>query len=458
MNILSELVTIVGEGNVLTAEEASERSAGIWARGSRLNVMGIVMPSTTEQVSKILQLCNKVGQNIVPHGGLTNLTFATQAEPSDLILSLEKLNSIVEIDVQSKVAIVEAGVVLQTLQEAVDAQGLLYPVDFGARGSAMIGGTISTNAGGIQVLRYGATRAQVLGLEVVLADGRILSSLNKMIKDNAGYDLKQLFIGSEGTLGIITRASLRLVSKPSSKHTAFVSMKSFDNVVRFKDLVDQQYQGTLTSFELIWKQYYDLMTTAPSVFKPPIGTGLPFYVLFEIQGNDEGGASEDFESFLAMAMEQEIIANGAIAYSQSDHAWFWGIREKVEMLFSGGPLYVFDVSLPIVEMENYCAALDGKLKEEYGTYDLYIFGHFGDGNLHIGIRVKETFDENRKKIEGLTYALLTKIGGSITAEHGIGLEKKAWLHMCRSEAEISTMHDLKNLFDPKGILNRNKVL
>ncbi len=221
MDILSDLRKIIPPHNVLDAEKASERSSGIWTGNQSLNVLGIVMPTSTKEVSEVMAHCNKLGQTVIPMGGYTNLTFALKAQPTDLLLSLEKMNKIEEIDLESRVAIVEGGVIIQNLQDAAIEHQLLYPVDWGARGSAMVGGSIATNAGGIQVLRYGTTRAQVLGLEVVLPDGRVLSSLNKMIKDNAGYNLKHLFIGSEGTLGIITKASLKLVPRPITRNTAF---------------------------------------------------------------------------------------------------------------------------------------------------------------------------------------------------------------------------------------------
>ncbi|MEE9371426.1 MAG: FAD-binding oxidoreductase [Saprospiraceae bacterium] len=457
MNLILKLKEIVGVNNVLDSFQASERTTGIWAGNKKLKVKGMVFPKTTEEVSAILAMCYEMGQPIIPQGGLTNLTFATQATPEDWIISLEKMNKIEEIDTESKVVIVQAGVVLQLLQEAVAEQELLYPVDYGARGSAMIGGSISTNAGGIQVLRYGTTRNQVLGLEVVLPDGRVLSSLNKMIKDNAGYDLKHLFIGSEGTLGIITKASLRLISKPTTRNTALVALDSFDKVIAFKDYLDKHLSGALTSFELIWQDYYQLMTNPPAPYKPPLPQDYPFYLLFEGQGNDEEKDQELFLKVMEKSLEKSLILDGTIAFTQADYSWFWGIRENVEILLSSGPLYVFDVSLPIPEMENYCQHLKTDLQNKFGDHELYIFGHFGDGNLHIGIRVEETFGTNRKIVEGMVYNPLTTINGSITAEHGIGLEKKEWLHICRSEVEIDLMKQIKQLLDPKGILNPNKI-
>ena len=457
MQLILQLKKILGENNVLDATQASERSSGIWAGGKNLNVKGIVLPQTTEQVSKIMALCHQLKQSVVPHGGLTNLTFATQAKPADLILSLEKLNQIEEIDTHSKVVIAQAGVVLQNLQQAVAEHDLLYPVDFGARGSAMIGGTISTNAGGIQVLKYGTTRTQVLGLEVVLPDGRILSSLNKMTKDNAGYNLKHLFIGTEGTLGIITKASLRLVSKPNSRNTAFTALDSFEKVIAFKNYIDKELMGTLCSFEVIWKDFFQLMTNPPAPYQAPLPQNFPYYVLFETQGNNQEKDSLRFQNILEHAMETAMISDGAIAFTEADHKWFWGIRENVKILLSSGPLYVFDVSLPIPNMAVYCQKITTALQKQFGKHELYIFGHLGDGNLHIGIRVKEDFGTNRQQVESIVYEPLTAINGSITAEHGIGLEKKEWLHISRSATEIELMKQLKKMFDPNNILNPDKI-
>jgi len=458
MDLIRKLEKIVGAKNVLDADQASERSSGPWMGNQNLNVKGIVMPSNTEEVSAIMALCNDLGQPVIAVGGSTNLTFALQSQPDDLLLSLEKMNLIHEIDTESKVAIAEAGVIIENLQNAVAKHQLLYPVDWGARGSAMVGGSIATNAGGIQVLRYGTTRSQVLGLEVVLPDGRILSSLNKMIKDNAGYNLKHLFIGSEGTLGIITKASLRLVSRPVTRNTAMVAVGSFQKIIDFKNYLDVQLMGTLSSFEILWQEYYQLMTTSPSPYNPPISQDFPFYILFEAQGNDNKKDEQHFQKIIATALEEEYIIDGAIAFTESDHLWFWGIRENVEIVMAKGPLYVFDVSLPIPKMEQYCIILKQQLNHEFSNYEIYIFGHLGDGNLHIGIRLEEAFGTNRHKVEQLVYDPLTKINGSITAEHGIGLEKKAWLHISRSETEIGVMKELKKMFDPNDILNRGKVL
>ena len=457
MTLISKLQKIVGPKNFLGAAQASERSTGVWAGNQSLNVKGIILPTTTEEVAAIMTICHEMGQSVIPVGGSTNLTLALLAEPNDLLLSLEKMNQIEEIDTKSKVAIVEGGVIIQNLQEAAAEHQLLYPVDWGARGSAMVGGSIATNAGGIQVLRYGTTRSQVLGLEVVLPDGRIISSLNKMIKDNAGYNLKHLFIGSEGTLGIITKASLKLVAKPTTRNTAFVALDSFQKVIRFKDFIDNELMGTLSSFELIWQDYYQLMTSPLTPYQPPILQNYPFYVLFEAQGNNANIDSQNFQKMMETAFEQNMIVDGAIAYTESDYKWFWGIRENVEILMSAGPLYIFDVSLPIPAMENYCNTLKDQLTAQFESHELYIFGHFGDGNLHIGIRVKEVFGTNRHQVEQTVYEPLTAINGSITAEHGIGLEKKEWLSICRSETEIELMRQLKQLLDPKGILNPGKI-
>ncbi len=268
-SIVEELIQALGKKAVLTHEAAAERFASVWAN-ENLNVKALLLPSNTEEVMTAMRICYANDQPVVPHGGLTNIPESAKTGPDEIAISLERMNRIEEIDTSSRTARVQAGVILQQLQAAAKEADLLFPLDFGSRGSCMIGGNIATNAGGLQVFRYGTTRQLVLGLEVVLADGTLISSLDKMIKNNAGYDLKQLFIGSEGTLGIITRAVVKLVPRPTSRKTAYAGISSFDKVVTFLNFASQQLAGTLTTFEVIWKDYYQLMTSPPSSFQPPL--------------------------------------------------------------------------------------------------------------------------------------------------------------------------------------------
>jgi len=342
------LPTSVSYGySVLTHEEAALRVASNWRHKGNLDCLALLRPETTTEVSEMLRTCNALDLPVVPQGGLTNVVGGAITKPNEIALSLERMNEIEEINVENKTVTVQAGVVLQTLQRSLAEKGLLFPLDLGAKGSCMIGGNIASNAGGLQALRYGVTRNLVLGLEVVLADGTILSSMNKMIKNNAGYDLKQLFIGSEGTLGVITRAILRIEDFPKTKNTAFVALQSFEKTNRLLQSAKRQLKSELTSFELLWQDYYTLMTSPPSPYTPPLPQTYPFYVLMESLGQDAAKDKLLFEEFLERSLENGLIADAVIAQSQQELDWFWKIRENVELIFSvHDPVFLFDVAFP----------------------------------------------------------------------------------------------------------------
>jgi FAD/FMN-containing dehydrogenase len=455
--LLAALSNIVGDAGVLNAAELGKRSAGTY-RFDNLRAAALVRPATTQHVSEVLRWCHANDVRVVTQGGLTGLVHGSDAEPTDVILSLERMRAIEAIDPVQRTATVQAGVVLQTLQEAVDKHDLAFPLDLGARGSATLGGNAATNAGGNRVIRYGMTRDMVLGVEAVLADGTIVSSLNHLIKNNAGYDLKQLFIGSEGTLGVITRLVLRLREKPLTCNMAFVGLQSFDAVIGFLKHIDRGLGGTLSAFEVMWQSYYQLVTTAPAKGRPPIAQHHPYYVLIESQGANRALDTQRFNTAMEQALETGLIADAAISQSDDDCHAFWALRDDVGQVLQGGLPVVFDISLPIAAMENYVDSLRAALPNEIGEHKLWIFGHLGDGNLHVIAQVKpQDYLAARPKIESLVYRPLAAFNGSVSAEHGIGLEKKPYLHLSRSPAEIALMRTLKTALDPKGILNPGKI-
>lgn len=457
--IVQQLIDALGRDCVLTHDEAAQRSAGAWGAPGHLNVLALLRPTTTEQVATALRLCNEAGQAVVPHGGLSGVVNGATTGPTEIALSLERMNAIEEIDETNKTATVQAGVILQHLREAVAEKGLLFPLDLGAKGSCMIGGNIATNAGGVQALRYGVTRQLVRGLEVVLADGTILSSLDKMMKNNTGYDLKQLFIGSEGTLGVVTRAVVKLDDAPKTRQTAFVSLDSFDQAIDFLTFAKRALPDSLTTFELLWQNYYRLMTSSPSPYAPPLPQHYPYYALLESQGQYETADNAQFESMLETALNRGLIADAVPAQSQKELDWFWGIREFVEFVFTvHTPVFLFDVSLPISSMAAYIAEVQANLTQVWPQAICYVFGHMGDGNLHLFVTCGQNDHQTRHEVDRIVYAPLRPIGGSISAEHGIGLEKRDWLHISRSEAEIRVMKTIKHALDPKGILNPGKLL
>ena len=460
---MSTIVTLLlekfGKDAVLTHEEAGLRVASNWKHKGSLDCLALLRPQNTNEVSGMMRICNDHDQPVVPHGGLTNVVGGAITGPNEIALSLERMNKIEEINVQNKTVTVQAGVVLQSLQKNLAENGLLFPLDLGAKGSCMIGGNIASNAGGLQALRYGVTRNLVLGLEVVLADGTIISSMNKMMKNNAGYDLKQLFIGSEGTLGVITRAILKIEELPKTRNTAFVALESFEKTHQLLQSAKTHLKNDLTSFELLWQDYYSLMTSPPSPYSPPLPQTYPFYVLMEALGQDAVRDKILFDDFLESSLEDGLIADAAITQSQQELDWFWKIRENVELIFSiHDPVFLFDVSLAISDMNEYIDTIRSELKNAWPDLRFYAFGHMGDGNLHLYVCCGQNDNETKQRVEEIVYKPLQRVGGSITGEHGIGLDKRPWLHLSRTAEEIQLMKAIKKILDPKGILNPGKLL
>ncbi len=457
--IVDLLIKTFGKDSVLTHEEAALRVASNWRQKGHVDCLALLRPKTTTEVSEMLRTCNDLDLPVVPHGGLTNVVGGAITKPNEIVLSVERMNEIEEMNALNKTVTVQAGVVLQTLQRSLAENGLLFPLDLGAKGSCMIGGNIASNAGGLQALRYGVTRNLVLGLEVVLADGTILSSLNKMMKNNAGYDLKQLFIGSEGTLGVITRAILKIEDLPKSRNTAFVALESFEKTNQLLQNAKRNLKNDLTSFELLWQDYYNLMTSPPSPYAAPLPQTYPFYVLMETLGQDVAADKTLFEEFLEGSLGDGLIADAVFAQSHQELGWFWNIRENVELIFSvHDPVFLFDVSLAISDMDNYIKKIRSELESVWPDVLFYAFGHMGDGNLHLYVSCGSDDTDTKHRVEEIVYKPLQQVGGSITGEHGIGLEKRKWLHLSRSAEEIQLMRTIKKILDPKGILNPGKLL
>jgi len=438
--------------SLLTGEDVSSRAAGIW-RSDVIQAKAIVRPEDTDGVAKAMAICHAHDQRIVAHGGLTGLVEGGLTTPDDVVISLERLNKIEEINAVDRTMTVQSGCILQTVQEAAEAEDLFFPLDLGGRGSCTIGGNISTNAGGNRVIRYGMARDMVLGLEAVLADGTVVSSLNKMIKNNAGYDLKQLFVGTEGSLGIVTRAVLRLREKARHQSTVLVAVSEFQKLPQLLKYLGTELGGTLSAFEVMWNNFYTLVTTDPSPCKAPLDQSYPYYVLIEAMGTK----TEDMEIALAAALEDELVVDAVIAQSEGQRLDLWALRDSVEQCFRYGPTFSFDVSLKISDMEAYVAKVNAGLESEFNELHNFTFGHMGDGNLHFVVSVGEKADDCRKKVEAMVYGPLADINGSVSAEHGVGLEKKPYLEISRSKTEIDLMRLLKKSLDPKGLLNPGKI-
>lgn len=455
-DLISAFRTITGDSGVLTGNDVSERMIHVWYQ-QPIVAKCIVRPRSTAELAAIVKLCHEANQSIIPHGGLTGLVQGCNATENDVVISVERLNEIEEIDPVGRTMTVAAGVPLQVVQEKAAEHGLMFPLDLGARGSCVIGGNVSTNAGGNNVVRFGMTRDNVLGLEAVLADGTVVTSLNTMIKNNAGYDLKQLFIGTEGTLGIVSRVVLRLREAPHSFHTAFAGFEDFSQLSRFLRFADRELGGALSTFEVMWRDYYELVTTAPADNVRPVPLDYEHYVLIESLGNAHDSDGNIFTEIMGAALEQGLIADAAVAQSENDRKAMWRIRDSVDEFFRYGPAFLYDVSLGIRYMDQYVQEVKRALRTQWPDHHCFTLGHIADGNVHFAIAVGDDSEDSHAMVNACVYEPLDGIGGSVSAEHGIGHEKLAYLSLSRSETEIEVMRRLKRALDPKGILNPGKV-
>ena len=450
--VVQALVAALPKGTVILGGAVTERSAGIW-RSDQIQAQVLVRPKTTEEVSCALRICHEHHQSVVPHGGLTGLVEGALTQPLDIVLSTERLNVIEEISASERTMVVQAGVMLQSVQEAAASEGLMFPLDLGSRGSCTLGGNLSTNAGGNRVIRYGMARDMVLGLEAVMADGTVISSMNRMIKNNAGYDLKQWFLGTEGTLGIITRAVLRCREEVTTAPTALVAINSFDALVAFLKQLDRGLAGNLSAFEVMWQNFYQLVTQPPAPNQRPLQDDAAYYVLIEAMG----AAQEQLEAILEQALEAELIVDAVVSQSSQQTDQLWGLRDDVAQTFQFAPVFLFDVSLRLSEMARYVDAVNAGLAASFDAPKNFVLGHVGDGNLHFAIAVGGDSRGHREGVEAAVYEPLKAIQGSVSAEHGVGLEKKPYLHFVRDEAEIQLMRTIKAAMDPRGILNPGKI-
>lgn len=448
MSLIGDLGKLLGAGGLLTGESIGARHASDASETGGTPPLAVVRPRSTEEVSAILRLCNLAGAAVVPQGGMTGLAGAANPLGGEIALSLERMRGIEEIDTEAATMTVKAGTPLEECQKAVSEAGLFLALDLGARGSANIGGNLATNAGGIRVIRYGMAREQVLGLEAVLADGTVISNLNKMLKNNAGYDLKQLFIGTEGTLGVITRAVLRLHPPPGAITTVLCALQSYDDVVRLLRRAQGELGG-IVAYEALWREYFTFTSTA--LGHRFFDGDHPFWVILETVS-----AQELAETFLGTCLEDGLIADAVPAGSEAQARAMWAVREG--MALGRLPhLVTFDVSLPIARIGDYAAVCEQAIRGRWPEAHIFFFGHIGDSNLHICVSAPYGPGETAHTLDEIVYGVVRDFGGSISAEHGIGTLKKDFLPCSRSPAEIGLMRALKTALDPKGLLNPGKV-
>ncbi len=458
MDLIDSLRRALGADAVRNAPAIEHRRLRDWAVAAAPGEepVALVLPRDTQQVSDTLRLCHTARVPVVTQGGLTGLAGGATPVAGCVLLSLERMQTIEAIDPLNATLTVQAGALLQTVQQAALDSGWLFPLDIGARGSCTIGGNIATNAGGIRVLRYGMARALVLGLEVVLADGTVMNSLNQMLKNNAGYDIKQLFVGSEGTLGVITRAVLRLSPPTQGTHTALCALADLHAVGHLLSAARTRLGGNLSAFEVMLPTFYDLATQAPRSAPLPAGHGA--YVLVEAAGFDAEGDGHHFAAFLEQMLEDGVVADAVIAQSLKDADALWSVREAgSHFLPALGERIGFDISVPTSAIAAFLADCLPRLDASWPGCTVICFGHMADGNLHLIVKTRDT-TQPVHAVEETVYACVRAVSGSVAAEHGVGLHRKDWLGHCRSPAEIMLMRQLKATLDPAGILNPGKVL
>ncbi|HVV93770.1 MAG TPA: FAD-binding oxidoreductase [Hyphomicrobiales bacterium] len=419
--------------------------------------LAVVYPRSTAEVSSVLAICNAYRQPVVPQGGMTGLAGGVFTTAGCIALSLERMRAIEELDPAAQTITVEAGVTMQAVQEAADAAGMLYPLDLGGRGTAQVGGNASTNAGGNRVLRFGMAKDLVLGYEAVLADGTVVGTLNKMLKANTGYDLKHLFLGSEGTLGIITRLVLRLFPKPKSTCLGLCAVNDFDAVLKLLARSREELGTTLSAFELMWPEVYRLSASMPGR-RMPLKPGAGGYVLIETMGTHPEDDERHFEALMEGALAGGIVTDAVICRSARDVANLWEIRDLAGIARRElGPQVGFDISVPTGKIGAFIAEVERRLKPRWPEASTTCFGHVADGNIHFGVLTGNAAIPSAE-IETLVYETLAEFGGAVSAEHGIGVQKRKALHYSRTEEEIALMRRLKAMMDPNGILNPGKVL
>ena len=472
MSMLTDTLTatlagIVGAAHVLRGEDASGYEQD-WRRRAQGRALCVVRPGSTQEVAAVVQACAAAGVAIVPQGGNTGLVAGSVPDDtgSQVVLSLRRMAAVRALDAHNMTITVEAGCILQTLQETADAAGFLFPLSLGAEGSCTIGGNLATNAGGTQVVRYGNARELCLGLEVVTAQGKVWEGLAGLRKDNTGYDLRDLFVGSEGTLGIITAATLRLYPQPAAQLTAWAAVPSLEDANRLLGLAHQQLASGLTGFELMNQFALGLVDKHYPQLRVPMWRDTAWCVLLEVSDHEsEAHARGLFERLLETAFEQGIVADAIVAESMKQAHDLWHIRESITLAqVEEGFNVKHDISIPVSRIPDFVRAADTALAAAVPGVRFVNFGHLGDGNLHYNIQAPAEGDarafvqQYEEQITAIVYDTVSAFGGSISAEHGIGELKRHKLPLHKSPVALELMHAVKAALDPRGTLNPGRVL
>lgn len=464
--ILDRVAAIIGAKNIVTDADAMVPYLKEWRDLFRGKARAVVRPGSTEEVAALVRLAAETGTPLVPQGGNTGLVGGQipVAEGRELILSLQRLDKVRTVDTDGDTMIVEAGVTLQRAQEAAEAAGRLFPLSLASEGTCTIGGNLATNAGGTAVIAYGNARELCLGLEVVLPDGRIWNGLRQLRKDNTGYDLKNLFIGAEGTLGIITAAVLKLFPLPAARATAFLALPGPEEALALLNAAKASAGGTLTTFELMPRVGLEFVLRHAPGTRDPLSEASPWYVLMEVSAQSPAGLDEAVETFLGDALEKGLMTDAALAGSLEQRSAFWKLREMLSEVqrFEGGSIK-HDISVPVHATPEFLARAIAKVEEMIPGCRPVAFGHLGDGNIHFNVSQpigadKEAFMARWDEVNHEVHAIVADMHGSISAEHGIGRLKRYLLPGVKDPVELDLMRTLKATLDPKGIFNPGAVL
>ena len=467
MSIIEELKKVLGDQNVLTGTD-KERYSSDWLGQYSFEPLCVVRPASTQEVSQVVRLASTAQVNIVPVGGNTGLNGGTHSDNA-ISISMERMNNIHEIRVNSKIAIVDAGVILANLHNVVNENDLMFPLTFGARGSATIGGVLSTNAGGSNVLKYGNTRDLVLGVEIVLPNGEIMNLMSELHKDNSGYCLRDLVIGAEGTLGIITQAVLKLFPRPKAYATAMVAVNSLDTALSLLNELQDGTGGAVAAYEYMPKRYIQGHMELSSASRRPFKEDYEHLVMVELettvelfsQCGDDGQVllSGELERILDRNLDKGLILDAHIAQNEEQRLIMWERREAAaEISLLKTPLINNDIAVPLDKISKFLTIMEKKLPELDPDADVLIVSHLGDGNVHYTVWPSRDDEQHKDKIMEAIENVVLSLGGSFSAEHGIGLSKLSSMERRKDRVALDVMRQIKHAIDPEGIMNPGKVL
>ena len=456
--VLDSLQQIVGADKVRQDDEALATFGTDWTKVYQPQPSAIVFPKTIEQVQAIVCLANEHKLALVPSGGRTGLSAGAVAANGEIVVAFDYMNQISDFDPVDRSVICQAGVITEQLQMYAEEQGLFYPVDFASSGSSQIGGNISTNAGGIKVIKYGMTRDWVAGLKVVTGNGDIVDLNRGLMKNNAGYDLRQLFIGAEGTLGFVVEATMRLSRQPSNLTALVLGVPEFSAIM---DVLNTfQSEMDLTAFEFFSEKALQKVV-AHAGLQRPFETEAEFYALLEFENTNEETEALAMSLF-ERCMEEGWVLDGTMSQSIEQLNTLWRLREDISETISQWTPYKNDISTVISKIPDFLSEVEAVVNKEYPNFEIIWFGHIGDGNVHLNILkpddlAKEEFFEQCNRVSKWVFEIVEKYQGSVSAEHGVGLTKKAYLPYSRSEIEIALMKQVKQVFDPNGVMNPGKI-